>query len=279
MATQDIDIFENGGEVKVPDQNVQRLKEALKKEGINRVYEIADSRGIRLPRGIGVDSAADVVVNELLFRAKIPIQKHGDAFTLQKQLPRGINLGLDFNPEQKSGGIRFSGKFQDGGVVKGASPYADPMKAAVQQTTMGPQLGEQPLGPRGQMGGQKGGVGGLFQKMHQNQMGMMQAQMGGAPLQVYGEYLNNIYTAPEAESSQAQVAEFIDMVDQAERAHFGAEESFGYGGGSYQQGLMSQYEQDIPQPLQTNDRGESGGFIDRMDLSNRQGPNYRERAY
>ena len=118
MATQDIDIFENGGEVKVPDQNVQRLKEALKKEGINRVYEIADSRGIRLPSGIGVDSAADVVVNELLFRAKIPIQKHGDAFTLQKQLPRGINLGLDFNPEQKSGGIRVSGRFQDGGLVE-----------------------------------------------------------------------------------------------------------------------------------------------------------------
>ena len=160
----------------------------------------------------------------------------------------GVNLVKNFL--NQGGVVRREDPVQYMGLGGMASPYADPMKAAVQQTTMGPQLGEQPLGPRGQMGGQQGGVGGLFQKMHQNQMGMMQAQMGGAPLQVYGEYLNNIYTAPEAEASQAQVAEFIDMVDQAERAHFGAEESFGYGGGSYQQGLMSQYEQDIPPPQQ-----------------------------
>ena len=81
-------------------------------------------------------------------------------------------------------------------------------------------------------------------------MGMQQAQMGGAPLEVYGNYLNNVYTAPQAESSQEQVAEFIDMVDQAERAHFGAEESFGYGGGSYQKSLMSPYQQNIPAPQQ-----------------------------
>jgi hypothetical protein len=40
------------------------------------------------------------------------------------------------------------------------------------------------------------------------------------------------------------------MVDQAERAHFGAEESFGYGGGSYQKSLMSPYQQNIPAPQQ-----------------------------
>ena len=180
-----------------------------------------------------------------------------------KDLENDGSIQASFDSQNNSIGVNVVKNFlNQGGVVRRedpvqymglggmASPYADPMKAAVQQTTMGPQLGEQPLGPRGQMGGQQGGVGGLFQKMHQNQMGMMQAQMGGAPLQVYGEYLNNIYTAPEAEASQAQVAEFIDMVDQAERAHFGAEESFGYGGGSYQQGLMSQYQQDIPPPQQ-----------------------------
>jgi hypothetical protein len=171
----------------------------------------------------------------------------------------GFSLaGMGVHTSGGLAGNAGTAQYAEGGMVEDvqymqlggiASPYADPMKAAVQQTTMGPQLGEQPLGPRGQMGGQQGGVGGLFQKMHQNQMGMMQAQMGGAPLQVYGDYLNNIYTAPEAESSQAKVTEFIDMVDQAERAHFGAEESFGYGGGSYQQGLMDQYQQKIPQPM------------------------------
>lgn len=130
-----------------------------------------------------------------------------------------------------------------------ASPYADPM---------GGQLGGQILGPRGQMGGeqQQQGVGGLFQNLNQNKMGMMRAQMGGAPLQVYSDYLNNIYTAPAAETSQEKVTEFIDMVDQAERAHFGAEESFGYGGGSYQQGLMSQYQQNIPPPIQNGGYGQ-----------------------
>ena len=118
MATQDIDIFENGGEVKVPDQNVQRFKEFLKNVGMNKLYEIANLKGFRLPTGIGVDSAADVITNELLSRANIPVQKRGDMITLQKQLPKGINLELDLNPEQKYGYINVSGKFKaEGGEV------------------------------------------------------------------------------------------------------------------------------------------------------------------
>ena len=150
--------------------------------------------------------------------------------------------------------------YAEGGMVQNvqymqlggmASPYADPISK--------PQMmGQQTLAPMG-------GVGGLFQDMNRNQMeqnrnqmGMMQAQMGGAPLEVYGNYLNNVYTAPQAESSQAQVAEFIDMVDRAERAHFGAEESFGYGGGAYQQGLMSQY-QNLPAPTNMMDNQQYRG--------------------
>jgi len=120
---------------------------------------------------------------------------------------------------------------QQGGM---ASPYADPMRS--------------PMEPQ-----QMGGVGGLFQDLNRS-MGMQQAQMGGAPLQVYGDYLNNTYTAPQAEEAQGQVTEFIDMVDQAERAHFGAEESFGYGGGSWQKGLMAQF-QTLPPP-QSNGIGD-----------------------
>ena len=107
--------YAEGGEV--TDQNVQRFKELLKKVGINKLYEAADSLGFRLPSGIGVDSAADVITNELLFRAKIPLQKRGDMITLQKQLRNGLNLELDLNPEQKYGYINVSGKFQDGGEV------------------------------------------------------------------------------------------------------------------------------------------------------------------
>ena len=164
-------------------------------------------------------------------------------------------------------------QYADGGIVQHmqlggmASPYADPMPKMTNHMAVMPENyqgqtrtamipGQQdsnvaPLAP--QQGMQMGGVGGLFQNM----MGMQQAQMGGAPLEVYGNYLNNVYTAPQAESSQEQVSEFIDMVDQAERAHFGAEESFGYGGGSYQKGLMSQYQQNIPPPM-TGGGGPSG---------------------
>ena len=130
-------------------------------------------------------------------------------------------------------------QYADGGIVQHmqlggmASPYADPMpKVSNHMAIMPPNYQGQETGSMGppqqsQGPGSMGGVGGLFQNM----MGMQQAQMGGAPLEVYGNYLNNVYTAPQAESSQEQVSEFIDMVDQAERAHFGAEESFGYGGG------------------------------------------------
>tara|TARA_R110000787_G_scaffold27636_2_gene76284 strand:+ start:36 stop:884 length:849 start_codon:yes stop_codon:yes gene_type:complete len=163
-------------------------------------------------------------------------------------------------------------QYADGGMVQHmqrggmASPYADPMQKLPQQGMMMSVSG----GPGSLIGqgsnsvtrsmvlpeGPQQGIGGLFQNMHQNQnqMGMMKAQMGGAPLEVYGDYLNNVYTAPQVESVQAQVTEFIDMVDQAERAHFGAEESFGYGGGSYQQGLMDKYQQSIPSPY-----GQFGG--------------------
>jgi len=108
--------YAEGGEV--TDQNVQRFKELLKKVGINKLYEIANLKGVRLPSGIGVDSAADVITNELLFKAKIPVQKHGDNFILQKQLRNGINLELDLNPKEKYGFLNFSGEFKaDGGEV------------------------------------------------------------------------------------------------------------------------------------------------------------------
>ena len=140
-------------------------------------------------------------------------------------------------------------QYADGGIVQHmqlggmASPYADPMPKMTNHMAVMPEISNH-MAQQSQGPGSMGGVGGLFQNM----MGMQQAQMSGAPLEVYGNYLNNVYTAPQAESSQAQVAEFIDMVDQAERAHFGAEESFGYGGGSYQQGLMDKYQQSIPSP-------------------------------
>ena len=104
-----------------------------------------------------------------------------------------------------------------------ASPYANPMKQ--QMGTV--KTMEQPL-PQIARGPDMGGVGGMFQNMHQ-QFGQQMRQMQSSPLKVYSNYLNETYTSPQAAEMQAKVTEFVDLVDQAERAHFGAEESFGYG--------------------------------------------------
>ncbi len=108
-----------------------------------------------------------------------------------------------------------------GGMI--ASPYANPMK-----TQMGTvKTMAQPL-PQIARGPEMGGVGGMFQNMHQ-QFGQQMRQMQSSPLKVYSNYLNETYASPQAAEMQAKVTEFVDLVDQAERAHFGAEESFGYG--------------------------------------------------
>jgi len=116
-----------------------------------------------------------------------------------------------------------------GGMI--ASPYANPMKP--QMGNAGPMVQEQvgfSVPSRAELKGASpmGGVGGMFQNMHQ-QFGQQMRQMQSSPLKVYSNYLNQTYTSPQAAEMQAKVTEFVDLVDQAERAHFGAEESFGYG--------------------------------------------------
>jgi hypothetical protein len=68
--------------------------------------------------------------------------------------------------------------------------------------------------------------------------------MQASPLKVYQNYLMQTYAAPEMQQQQQKVDQFLDLVDQAERAHFGAEESFGFGGGP----MMQQYSQALPVP-------------------------------
>jgi hypothetical protein len=180
------------------------------------------------------------------------IELHKEMAPMTAEAAQKVLAGGDDSQQYAEGGMVQNVQYMQLGGM--ASPYADPIS---KPQMMGQQPFELPMS----------GVGGLFQDMNRNrnqmeqnrnQMGMMQAQMGGAPLEVYSNYLNNVYTAPQAESSQAQVAEFIDMVDRAERAHFGAEESFGYGGGAYQQGLMSQY-QNLPAPTNMMDNQQYRG--------------------
>ena len=125
------------------------------------------------------------------------------------------------------------------------SPYADPMKPTMQAMPVarsGPIISDPLPMP-------SPGIGGAFESLQQQfgqQMGMMQA----SPLRVYQNYLMQTYAQPEMQAQQQKVDHFLDLVDQAERAHFGAEESFGYGGGPMAQQYMPQ-----PQAQTPMDRG------------------------
>ena len=94
----------------------------------------------------------------------------------------------------------------------------------------------------------------MFREMHQN-FGNQMNQMQSSPLKVYSNYLNQTYVGPQSQEMQGKVEEFVDLVDQAERAHFGAEESFGYGKPPAAQmqtmgpPMQQQFQQQIPNPM------------------------------
>ena len=158
--------------------------------------------------------------------------------------------------------------FQEGGMVPGLA-FHNSIKPQTMAASLTRALGEdgggggmvttQALGEEAQAPvpasegppalGQMQGIGGLFQQMNQNfhgQMGMMQSQ----PLSVYRNYLAQTYVGPQVQKETQKVDHFVDLVDQAERAHFGVEESFGFGGGPMSQQFQTQFQQGLPQPYQ-----------------------------
>jgi hypothetical protein len=135
--------------------------------------------------------------------------------------PGGGGPGGGGNMQHRAeGGVIYPVQHMEaGGMI--ATPYANPMKEQ-----MGSPMGQPMMQSQGP--GSMGGVGGMFQNMQQ-QFGQQMTQMQSSPLKVYSDYLNQTYTGPQSQEMQSKVTEFVDLVDQAERAHFGAEESFGYG--------------------------------------------------
>jgi hypothetical protein len=76
--------------------------------------------------------------------------------------------------------------------------------------------------------------------------GVFEAQFGGGPLETYQTYLMNTYGDPAMENIQQMVSDdvtyFVDLVNQAEQAHFGS----GSGGNLMEQGPESAA---IPPPI------------------------------
>jgi len=175
----------------------------------------------------------------------------------------GPERGPGGNPREPEGETQLKAEggviypvqhMEAGGMIK--APFANPMKQ---------QMGTiQPSYPMIDRAPEMGGVGGMFQNMQQ-QFGQQMTQMQSSPLKVYSNYLNETYTSPQAAEMQAKVTEFVDLVDQAERAHFGAEESFGYGkppAPPMQQPMMQNHRAVMPQPMmQTMGPGSMGGGI------------------
>ena len=135
-----------------------------------------------------------------LFGSGSTTETHGSS---EGSGPGGVPGGP---PDEDRGHIQ---ERAEGGVI--TSPYANPMKRTMGQIPM-----NQPSqGP---------GIEGIFKQIQQQT-----DQMMSSPLQVYSQYLAKTYVQPEAAGMVNKVHEFVDLVDQAERAHFGVEESFGFG--------------------------------------------------
>ncbi len=132
------------------------------------------------------------------------------------------------------------------GQMEGVGGQFQQMQQPIAQQDAGGQF-EQMQNQYGQQG-----VGGQFEQMNQmkNQFGQQMAGMQGAPLENYRNYLNQVYTAPEMQSAtaalggalQGKVQDFVEMVDEAERAHFDVQDSYGFGGGDFQQKLLGQFQ-------------------------------------
>ena len=162
--------------------------------------------------------------------------------------------------ERAEGGVILPVQhMQEGGMIQ--SPYANPMKGSysampmpMQQIKMtapepiptlsgpmpAPRMAQTDMPMPAQP---QPAIGGLFQQLH-SQFGQQMGQMQSQPLKVYQNYLMKTYAQPEMQAEQQKVDHFLDLVDQAERAHFGAEESFGFGGGP----MAQQYQQALPAP-------------------------------
>ena len=166
-------------------------------------------------------------------------QRRGDAMsTAQSLMGEGSGsvggtqpvVTIATDPSPNLGGFSIT-PYAEGGPVLG-SPFANPMtdtfnnpgqmQAAQQQAVGQPQMG----------------IGGLFQQMHQN-FGNEIAGLRSSPLRVYQDYLTQTYVQPAAEQMQGKVQEFVGLVDQAEGVHFGADQTYGFGGGPMQQTMMS----------------------------------------
>lgn len=145
-------------------------------------------------------------------------------------------------PRSDDGVVEF---LEEGGVIE--SPYANPMRrSAPSMQSVGGGMNQfmpvsMPTSMAGSgdmrnmpMGVPDQAIGGLFRNLHKPAMAgqrMNPASGNGMevpPLERYQHYLMKTYVHPHMTQQANKVEEFLSLVNQAERAHFGQNNTFGY---------------------------------------------------
>jgi hypothetical protein len=136
----------------------------------------------------------------------------GDNFGIKSAAPELTERGTFFNEQ----GIEMMPQMGFGGGT--AIPYSQQNNMSTPSTGIGGLFENQFQKPQTQgLGAMQNAQNSQMRQSFDQQMNQMRSQ----PLQVYGSYLNETYTAPQAQAMQKRVDEFVDLVKQAEAAHFG----------------------------------------------------------
>ena len=174
----------------------------------------------------------------------------GGSSNPRNNVPRTDGGGQDdsSNPrgdvyQKAEGGVILPDLYMaQGGVI--GSPYANSILPPPTKTPMQAMSATPPT-----MQGGPPGIGGLFEQLYSQsspQMGMNQS----SPLSAYRGYLQETYVNPQAQDMANKVSEFVDLVSNAERAHFGAQDQMGPMGQMQMQPQMNpQMQQQMQQQM------------------------------
>ncbi len=113
MPLDNINIFgEKNINLESRDEQIERLRQIIKSSSAPMLERMT---GFKLPQGFLEDDFKDVVFNEVLKRANIPITRQSGEYNLGQSMGSdSINFSL--NPNKKSVSVRFRKNFGNGGT-------------------------------------------------------------------------------------------------------------------------------------------------------------------
>jgi len=114
MPLDDINIFgEKNINLEARDEQIERLRQIVKSSSVPILEKIT---GLNLPEGLLEDDFKDIVLNEILKNANIPVTMQKGQVTYGKPMDNSF-LNFSINPKNKSAYIGFTKRFSDGGIA------------------------------------------------------------------------------------------------------------------------------------------------------------------